>query len=105
MYKKCVSLYLDADTWARFQGISRLTGITPSSIVESLFRAFLSNMRAGDDLRLELASMISSYVENKDLDSEFVFDDLSENLSSVKGKKVQVKKQDQLKKERKRKIV
>lgn len=65
--KKCVSLSLDSDVWVRFQGVAGLSGITPSSIVESIFRAFLSHTRAGDDLHLELANMISSYVENKDL--------------------------------------
>lgn len=88
--KKCVSISLDSDTWSRFQGIAKLSGIMPSSVIESLLRAFLSHMRAGDDLRLELADMISFYSENKDLESEVCLPDFETKKPKGRGKKKKI---------------
>lgn len=85
--KKCTALYLDSVTWSRFQGIAKLSGITPSSVIETLLRCFLSHMKAGDDLRFELADMISSYAERKDLETEILLPDLGSEKPKRKAKK------------------
>lgn len=63
--RRPITITVESDTWRQFQGIAKLSSISPSSVVETIFQAFLTYMKAGDNLRLELSEMVAAYADEK----------------------------------------